>query len=109
MRRSATPDVLPEPRPFVLQTSLNDYNVAYQINCYTKAAERMPRIYSALHQNIQDKFNEAGVEIMSPAFSALRDGNTVTIPPNYLPEDYEAPAFRVADIPGKLNAGALPE
>ena len=91
----ATPDVLPEPAPFVLQNALGDFSVAYQLNCYTKAAERMPRVYSAVHQNIQDKFNEANVEILSPTFSALRDGNTVTTPPDYLSDNYEAPAFRV--------------
>lgn len=37
-------------------------------------------IYSRLHSNIQEKFNEAGVEIMSPLYAAIRDGNTVTIP-----------------------------
>ncbi len=84
-----------DPKPFVLQTSLNDYHVSYQLNCYTDSPDRMPRIYSALHANIQDQFNRAGVEIMSPAFSALRDGNQVTIPPENLPVDYQAPGFRV--------------
>ena len=97
----ATPDVIPEPKPFVLQTSLDDFSVAYQLNCYTKAAERMPRVYSAVHQNIQDKFNEANVEILSPTFSALRDGNTVTTPSDYLPDDYEVPAFRVDAVSPK--------
>lgn len=91
----ATPDILAEPAPFILQTSLNDFNVSYQLNCWTKSPERMPRVYSGLHQNIQDKFNEAGVEIMSPAFTSLRDGNTVTIPAEMRPGDYEAPYFRV--------------
>jgi len=90
-----TSDILPQPEPFVLQTSLNDFNVAYQINCYTERADRMPRIYSALHANIQEKFNAAGVEIMSPGFMALRDGNTVTIPADFLPDDYESPGFRI--------------
>jgi hypothetical protein len=35
----------------------------------------MAQTYSALHANIQDKFNEAGVEILSPHYAALRDGN----------------------------------
>lgn len=91
----ATPDIIPEPSPFVLQISLNDYNISYQINCYTRNPERMMLIYSALHANIQDRFNQAGVEIMSPAFTALRDGNTVTIPPKDRPEDYQAPTFRI--------------
>jgi small-conductance mechanosensitive channel len=76
----ATPGVLAEPAPFVLQTSLDDFYVSYQINATTDAPERMAETYSALHQNIQDTFNEAGVEIMSPAYRAVRDGNRVTIP-----------------------------
>jgi small-conductance mechanosensitive channel len=91
----AVPGVCENPTPFVLQTSLNDYHISYQLNCYTDDPERMPRIYSALHASIQDQFNQAGIEIMSPAFSALRDGNALTIPVENLPEDYEAPGFRV--------------
>lgn len=92
----ATPGVLPDPPPFVLQTALNDYNVSYQLNAHTDQPTRIPRIYSALHQNIQDCFNQAGVEIMSPTYAALRDGNQVTVPASYLPPTYEAPGFRVA-------------
>lgn len=66
--------------PFVLQTSLDDWYVAYQLNAYTDTPEKMPRIYSELHANIQDKFNAAGVEIMSPHYRAVRDGNASTIP-----------------------------
>ena len=40
----------------------------------------MAAIYSELHQNIQDCFNKAGVEIMSPHYNSLRDGNKSTIP-----------------------------
>ncbi|WP_431244808.1 mechanosensitive ion channel family protein [Flavobacterium sp. P21] len=45
------------PAPFVLQTSLDDFYVSYQINVYTKEPTKQPRIYSSLHQNIQDSFN----------------------------------------------------
>lgn len=83
------------PAPFVLQISLDDFYVSYQINVYTKEPTKQPLIYSSLHQNIQDSFNEAGIEIMSPHYSALRDGNTTTIPENYLKEDYEAPSFSI--------------
>ncbi|MBB4803190.1 small-conductance mechanosensitive channel [Flavobacterium nitrogenifigens] len=68
-----------EPKPFVLQTSLDDFYVSYQINVYTKEPTKQPRIYSSLHQNIQDSFNAAGIEIMSPHYSALRDGNASTV------------------------------
>jgi small-conductance mechanosensitive channel len=67
--------ILKEPAPFVLQTSLNDYHISYQLNAYTRNPEIQPQIYSELHQNIQNKFNEAGVEILSPMYNAVRDGN----------------------------------
>ena len=75
-----TPGVVDDPRPFVLETSLSDWYPIYQVNAYIKEADKMPQIYSNLHQNIQDKFNEAGIEIMSPHYMAMRDGNETTIP-----------------------------
>ena len=75
-----TPGVVDDPRPFVLETSLSDWYPVYQINAYIKEADKMAQIYSDLHQNIQDKFNEAGIEIMSPHYMAVRDGNETTIP-----------------------------
>jgi small-conductance mechanosensitive channel len=92
---AATPDILQEPKPFVLQTSLDDFYVSYEINAYTDQPTRMALIYSDLHQNIQDKFYEAGVEIMSPHYAAVRDGNASAIPESYLPSDYVAPGFRL--------------
>jgi len=80
----------PTPPAFVLQTSLDDFYVSYQINVYTKEPTKQPRIYSSLHQNIQDSFNAAGIEIMSPHYNALRDGNATTIPENYLDKNYQA-------------------
>jgi small-conductance mechanosensitive channel len=91
----ATKHILKSPSPFVLQTGLNDFYVTYELNAYTDAPEIMPRIYGELHQNIQDKFNEAGVEIMSPHYTQIRDGNRSTIPAEYLPPDYQPPAIRV--------------
>ena len=84
-----------EPKPFVLQTSLDDFYVSYQINGYTRETNRFNRIYSSLHQNIQDCCNEMGIEIMSPHYRAARDGNTTTIPADYLSKDYKAPGFNV--------------
>lgn len=63
-----TPGVVDDPRPFVLETSLSDWYPVYQINAYIKEAHKMAQIYSDLHQTIQDKFNEAGIEIMSPHY-----------------------------------------
>ena len=78
-----TPGVVDDPRPFVLETSLSDWYPVYQINAYIKQADKMAQIYSDLHQNIQDKFNEAGIEIMSPHYMAVRDGNESTTPKEY--------------------------
>ncbi len=76
--------VLKDPQPFVLQTSLDDFYVSYQVNAYTKEANNLAIIYSQLHQNIQDCCNEAGIEILSPHYRAMRDGNMSTIPSDYL-------------------------
>ena len=84
-----------DPPPFVFQTSLNDFYISYEINAYTKAASQQPQIYSDLHQHIQDAFNEAGVEIMSPHYKMVRDGNSIAIPKEYVPKDYVAPGFNV--------------
>jgi small-conductance mechanosensitive channel len=94
-----TPRILLEPKPFVLQTALNDFYVTYQLNAHTDEPQQMVNIYSALHCNIQDCFNEAGVEIMSPHFAQLRDGNRTTIPGSYLPPDYVPGGLRVASVP----------
>ncbi|MEO6521905.1 MAG: mechanosensitive ion channel domain-containing protein [Mucilaginibacter sp.] len=88
-----TPMIEAEPKPYVLQTSLDDYYVSYRINAFTKQPNRQAVIYSGLHANIQDFFNKAGVEIMSPHYKALRDGNATTIPADYLPKNYVAPGF----------------
>ena len=87
--------LLKEPKPFVLQTSLEDFYVAYQINAYTKEANKQAGIYSELHKNIQDCCNEMGIEILSPHYRAARDGNMTTIPANYLDKNYKAPSFNV--------------
>ena len=58
--------------PFVLQNSLDDRYVTYQLNAYTDAPHLMPQIYSGLHANIQDKFNEAAIEIVSTNYQATK-------------------------------------
>ncbi len=99
----ATDGVLRNPKPFVLQTALHDFYVSYELNAYTEKPNEMARIYSDLHENIQDTFNEAGVEIMSPHYTALREGNRMAIPEENLPRGYRAPAFRLTrpDVDGE--------
>ena len=84
-----TPGVVDDPRPFILSTSLNDWYPVYQVNAYIKDADKLVQIYSDLHQSIQDRFNEEGIEIMSPHYMAVRDGNASTLPPKEKTEQEE--------------------
>lgn len=88
-------------KPFVLHKSLNDFYVEYELNVYTKQSLKMTFIYSELHQNILDVFNEASVEILSPHYNAFRDGNASTIPGEDGP-DNRNPVEKVIDkVTGK--------
>jgi small-conductance mechanosensitive channel len=87
--------ILNEPKPFVLQTALDDFYVHYEINAYTDQPQEMATTYSELHEKIQDKFNQAGVEIMSSHYANVRDGNRTTIPIENLPSEYVAPPFNI--------------
>ncbi|MDR0719735.1 MAG: mechanosensitive ion channel family protein [Treponema sp.] len=63
-----TSHVLKTPKPFVLQTALDDFYARYQINCYTKEIKVLNAIYSELFQNIQDGFAAAGLDLTAPHF-----------------------------------------
>jgi small-conductance mechanosensitive channel len=65
-----TEGLLASPEPFVLQTALDDFYVRYQLNAYTDQPSAMAARYSAMHANIQDAFQQAGVQIMSPNYVA---------------------------------------
>jgi small-conductance mechanosensitive channel len=56
------------PVPFVLQTALGEFAVSYELNAGCSDPHRMFPLYSALHRNILDVFNEYGVPIMVPAY-----------------------------------------
>ena len=97
----ATKNISHDFEPFVLQTALNDFYVSYELKAYTKLGlvpAKVPQIYSELHQNIQDKCNEADIEILSPHYRAIRDGHHTTIPADYLPDNYQAPGFKIDNL-----------
>ena len=85
-----TSGIKKDPAPFVLQTSLEQVQVAYEINAYTDQPNRMLRIYSDLRQNIQDAFNEYGVQIMTPFYEGDKEQ------PLVVPKEkwYAAPAAK---------------
>jgi small-conductance mechanosensitive channel len=65
---SRTPGLRQDPEPFVLQRSLSDFYVEYELVARIEKPIDRPQVLSHLHANIQDAFNEAGVQIMSPHF-----------------------------------------
>ncbi|CAM3825383.1 mechanosensitive ion channel family protein [Mucilaginibacter galii] len=84
-----------EPAPFVLQLSLDDYYITYQLNTYTKHPNRQAVIYTRLYENVQDVFIEAGIELMSPHFYALRDGHEINIPKQFRKADASRAGIKV--------------
>jgi small-conductance mechanosensitive channel len=63
-----TEGLLKDPPPFVLKKSLGDFAINYEINAYCREVNNYNQIYSRLHQNILDVFNENNVQIMTPAY-----------------------------------------
>jgi len=88
--------ILKEPKPFVLQTSLDDYYVSYELNAYTSEPKKMPFIYSEMHKNILNAFNKAGVEILSPSYVSARDGSLTTVAGKLTAED-KSPLNKIVD------------
>jgi small-conductance mechanosensitive channel len=56
------------PSPYVFQRALSDFYVEYQLFFHTEFPEIQIKILSELHQKIQDEFNQADIQIMSPHF-----------------------------------------
>lgn len=67
-----TPGVAQEPPPYVVQTALSDFYVEYRLCAQANrhAPQRRAEALNQLHGNIQDVFNEHGVQIMSPHYLA---------------------------------------
>ena len=67
-----TPGIVEQPSPQVFQTALSDFYPEYRLVAQAIPSEPRPRaeLLSMLHANIQDVFNEYGVQIMSPHYLA---------------------------------------
>jgi small-conductance mechanosensitive channel len=89
--------ILEKPEPFVLVKSLDDFYINYEINCHTKNPEKGAVIYSLLHESIKNELHNAGIEILSPHYNAVRDGNVLTVPPENVPKGYVKPGFKIGD------------
>jgi small-conductance mechanosensitive channel len=95
----ATDNVATDPAPQVLQSSLDDFAVTYTLVAAVLDPSRQAVTSSELRQNIQDAFNEAGIEIMTPSVQAARRAPSPALPERY-----------VAAPPGSADAepGAVP-
>jgi len=76
----ATPGITEEIRPYVLQTALNDFHISYELNAFVKDAATYRETLSELLAALQDQFAAADVEILSPGYQAIRNGNPSTVP-----------------------------
>jgi small-conductance mechanosensitive channel len=90
-----TPGVLAQPAPRVFQTALSDFYPEYRLVCQAVPSEPRPRaeVLANLHGNIQDVFNEYGVQIMSPHYLGDPDGPKVVPKKDW----YAAPASAGAE------------
>jgi small-conductance mechanosensitive channel len=77
-----------QPRPFILQRALENFGVTYELNAYCDNAQAMASLYTDLHRNILDAFNEYGVQIMTPGYEGDPEE------PKVVPKDqwFKAPA-----------------
>jgi small-conductance mechanosensitive channel len=105
-----TSGLLPEPPPFVLQKKLGDFAVTYEINGYCHEPHAMGRIYTKLHRNILDLFNEYGVQIMTPAYESDPDRAKI-VPPEqwYAPPAHPPEAGRQPSHAGDADDTSLPK
>jgi small-conductance mechanosensitive channel len=91
-----TDGILKDPPPFVLQKSLGDFAVNYELNAYINDPNLRPKIYNNLHQNILDIFNENNVQIMTPAYEG--DPETPKVVPK---EQWFTPVIGKPDLQDK--------
>lgn len=66
--RTAAP--LRHPEPFVVEKELGDSAVTYELNVYSDQPQKQTALYSELHRNILDVFNEYGMQIMTPSYES---------------------------------------
>lgn len=86
-----TDGILEEPVPLVLQTALSDFYVEYRLLLRVDGERSRPKAMSALLGNIQDVFNEYGVQIMSPNYVADTETPKLVAKENLFAEPARAP------------------
>jgi small-conductance mechanosensitive channel len=100
-----TPGIEEQPEPFVLQTALGDYAISYLLVGKTMEPKRERFIASDLRANLLDIFNKAGIEIMTPSVTSIRDANKPSIPDEWEPKPFKIPGISVFSLEGKISRG----
>jgi small-conductance mechanosensitive channel len=99
-----TPNIRKQPRPYVRQRHLEDFYVNYLLVARIQNEKLRLETLSNLHAQIQDAFNEYGVQIMSPHFMVQPDG-AVVVPRS---KWHEAPAISNPVEPATLPKAQKP-
>jgi small-conductance mechanosensitive channel len=94
---SRVPGLLREPPPFVIQKALGDFCVTYEINAFCDTPLALEALYSELHRNILDVFNEYGVQIMTPAYESDPDRPKVVRREDWYAAPAQPPRLAPAD------------
>ena len=81
-----------EPKPFILEKKLGDFAVTYELNVYCNNVPAIMQLYSELHRNILDVFNEYGVQIMTPAYEGDPPEPKVVAPKDWYTSPASPPA-----------------
>lgn len=93
MAASRTSGVRKDPPPRILQRSLSDFAVEYQLHVHIERSKVRIFVLSELHGNILDAFNEFGVQILVPHYESQPDRRV------FVPRDrwHDPPATPRAD------------
>lgn len=90
-----TPYILQDPPAKLLHLELGEFSVTYEIETYTHQPSKREDILSEMQKNLRDACNQLGIEILSPHYSSVRDGNQSTVPEKLLPKDYKNRGFQI--------------
>ncbi len=93
-----TEQIATEATPCVMEKSLGNYSVEYELRAWTKTAEEIFETYAALRRNVLDAFADAGIEIMTPTILSHRDASELAVPTERFPNRPQTRGIRV-DLP----------
>jgi small-conductance mechanosensitive channel len=110
MAAARTPGLRTEPAPSVQQLVLADFYIRYRLAVYLERADTRIATLARLHEQIQDCFNQYGVQIMSPHYMTDRARPAVVPPerwhtsPAASPPPEEGGIRGAPDPPGRVDA-----